>query len=331
MIPISIIIPAYNIEDYVSECMNHLIYDLSFGAEIIVVDDGSTDNTGKIAKEFADKNPELVRYYRISHSGLSAARNFGISVSRGRYVGFADGDDYVVPGCFYKAFTEAQKHDADMAVFDWAKVNERHTVISSVTEGTSENGLIPQNQKKDFIKKCQPYAWSKIYKKSFLDKHQTIRYPVGKIYEDIPVTFPLLFLSEKTIKINECLYYHVDDRRGAITNAKTSKILDIFDSLKTILEFFKTYGVFYEYRNALCYIALRHIYARFMDFSGYVDKKLKIKILDTGFDFLNFEFPDWKRHNEFFCDAFHGKIAQNIVKSRLFWEIGIKHKNLKFI
>ena len=337
MTPISIIIPAYNIEEYVSECIKSILPDVSFGAEIIIVDDGSTDNTGAIAKDFADKNPENVKYYLVPHAGLSMARNFGITKARGEYVGFADGDDYVAQGCFFKAYTEAKKHDADMAVFDWAKTDAWHMKFSRVTEGILSEGisaasnsaksvLVPENLKKDFIKKCQPYAWSKIYKKSFLDANKDLRYPVGKIYEDIPVTFPLLFLSEKTVKINECLYYHVDERSGAITNKKTEKVLDIFDSLKTVIEFFKTYGVFYEYRNALCYICLRHTFARFMDFFEYDDKKLKEKILDTGLDFLHLEFPDWKRHNDFFYDAYHNKIVANAVKSRFFWEFAIRHK-----
>ncbi len=320
MVKVTIVVPVYNVENWVGKCLESLVAQTLSDIRVLVIDDGSTDESGVIVDEYAKSYPELIEVYHRENAGLSDARNFGISLTDSKYIGFVDGDDPVEPDMFEKLFTAAEAKGADITVCDWYAADEETKEEKVIREGCYEDFADPGDRQRA-LSVTQPYAWSKLYKTELFKRHPEIRYPSGKVFEDIPVTFPLLFLAGTVTKVDEPLYRHIVRRRGAITSNYNEKILDMFLNLSEMIDFFEKKGVLEEYRDALCYISLRHIFARFMEFGRYHDTKLKQRVMNAGWALLDKRFPGWKKSN--FFEVCFGKkgLKRSVVKSKLFWKV----------
>lgn len=120
---ISVIIPVYNIEKYIFKCLSSVASQKYTNLEIIVVDDGSTDNSGEICDMFA-AGDNRIKIIHQKNAGLSAARNAGIDASKGEYIGFIDGDDYIDKMMYYEMIHIIEQNDADMVICDYESVDE---------------------------------------------------------------------------------------------------------------------------------------------------------------------------------------------------------------
>ena len=116
MVKVSIIVPVYNVEQYLSKCLESLVNQTLDDLEIIVVNDGSKDDSAQIAQRYAAQYPDKVRYLEKENGGLSDARNFGIDYANGAYLAFVDSDDFVLPTMMEEMYELCQKHDADIAI-----------------------------------------------------------------------------------------------------------------------------------------------------------------------------------------------------------------------
>ena len=178
---ISIVVPVYNVENYVAECITSLINQTYRNIEILLVDDGSTDKSGQICDSFA--NDDRIRVFHTKNAGVSAARNYALDRARGDYIGFADSDDRAEPEMFETLLRCAEKSGADVALcgFDreypsGIRQSSRPPVYveASGAEAVStvfyEYGLIYN------------YAWNKLFRREFFESG--FRFPVGFLYED---------------------------------------------------------------------------------------------------------------------------------------------------
>ena len=228
---ISIIIPIYKVERYLERCINSVLLQSFSNIEIILVDDGSPDNCGKICDDFASRDPRIVVIHK-QNGGLSSARNAGIDIAKGDYLMFIDSDDYVEPDFCEKAYRCVTDNNVLCASFGYFE----HWSDRTDEFHTSEAKLISAN---DAIKKLITrddvifnFAWNKIYHKSLF---KNIRYPEGRYYEDQGTTYKL-FDAAKNIYIAPTMLYHYNRRQETITQAlgieqtRDPKILnDIFD------------------------------------------------------------------------------------------------------
>ena len=124
MIKVSIIVPAYNVEQYIDKCLNSLVSQTIDDYEIIIVVDGSKDGSIEIVKQYYEKYPSIIKYYETANKGLSAARNYGLKKAKGEYVGFVDSDDYVSEKMFEKMYNYAINNECDIVVCNYYKVTE---------------------------------------------------------------------------------------------------------------------------------------------------------------------------------------------------------------
>lgn len=228
---ISIIVPIYNVERYIERCVNSILSQSFSNIEIILVDDGSPDNSGKICDSYASKDSRIVVIHK-KNGGLSSARNAGIDIAKGEYLMFVDSDDYVEPDFCEKAYHLVTNNNVLCASFGYYEHwNDRTDKFH-----TSKAKLIPA---KDAIKSLiikddviYNFAWNKIYHNSLFN---CIRYPDGRYYEDQGTTYKL-FDAAKKIYVDPSMLYHYNRRQESITQAvgigqtKDPIILnDIFD------------------------------------------------------------------------------------------------------
>lgn len=225
---ISVIVPVYNVENWLAKCINSILLQSFRNFELLLIDDGSSDNSSKICKKFLSKD-DRVKYFYKKNGGLSDARNYGLKKATGRYVVFIDSDDYIKKDYLYLLFNSIESTNSDVAVCGFEWVDKEGEVIYNVPISNIEQHQIisGKNLLRDVFKH-EGYAfvvvWNKIYKKELFDH---IKFDVGRLYEDEFINFKLFWNVQKVSIVNQKLYCYVQ-RDGSIKNSKISekKIID---------------------------------------------------------------------------------------------------------
>ena len=155
MVYVSVIVPIYNVEKYLGDCLESLLHQTLKNIEVLLVNDGTKDNSGIIAKKYADKYPQLFKYLEKENGGLSDARNFAIPYAKGKYLAFVDSDDYVAAAMFEKLYNLAEANNADMVDCEFEYVYEesgKHKRVSFPTYKSKYDCLINlmYNSPKDY-------------------------------------------------------------------------------------------------------------------------------------------------------------------------------------
>ena len=221
---ISIIVPVYNVEKYLNRCIDSIINQTYKNIEIILVDDGSTDDSGKICDEYLIKEPR-VKVLHKSNGGLSSARNAGIDICKGRYIGFVDSDDWIESTMYEILYKKMIYFDAD--IIDCGYWKEYVNISSKIS---SDKEIVYCG--KNLVEACylskvsKPEVWCKLYKRYIFD---SVKFPLNKYYEDAFIFIPTLTLIKKIVIIPSCLY-HYRQRKSAITkNIFNDKHLDVIE------------------------------------------------------------------------------------------------------
>lgn len=202
MVPkLSIIIPAYNIERFIGKCVDSILAQTFTDYEIIVIDDGSTDQTPEICDRIAKKSNKITVIHQ-PNQGLSEVRNRGIRVSTGEYLAFIDGDDYVAADYFEKLMGLIERHKADVAGCGFKTIPVRRlypakNVVLSGEKATIE--LLTEQETYQIV------AWNKVYKRELFDG---ISFPARKRNEDNLTTYKIISRANKVAYTEETLYYY---------------------------------------------------------------------------------------------------------------------------
>lgn len=247
MIKLSIIVPVYNVAEYLERCLNSLINQTLNEIEIICVNDGSTDNSLCILEKFAglDKRIKIINQ---KNKGLSGARNTGIKLVQGEYFGFLDSDDWVDLDYFEKLYKRAKNCDADISLGDFIRKGKfKHKIrlkLNKEEEFVGDNEKFYGSQFYHF-----PCVWNKIYKTS---KFNDLRFIEGIYFEDGPYTIQALHRANKVVTCcNTYLYYFVNPN-SIVKTLNKKKEQDMYNSSKFILNYIKNNmqiqdkGIYYE-------------------------------------------------------------------------------------
>lgn len=234
---LSFIIPVYNSELYLERCIQSLVNQkCSYRYEIIFVNDGSSDNSGKILSKYA--NYENVKIVYQENSGISAARNKGLSLSEGEYIGFIDNDDYVSEYYAEKLLSRAYKKNADIVKCGHYRFNKYGIYAENTLNDESVSGYMA-----DKINRFNGLIWEGITKKHIWNK---VRFPDGFWYEDIITRIIVMRLCRQFEYINETLYYYnIHDKNGSKILWKTGDIksLDQFFLIENLLNYSSSLGL----------------------------------------------------------------------------------------
>lgn len=285
MTKISVIVPMYNVENYIRKCLESLVNQTLEDIEIIVVDDGSRDFGKNIVKEYVETYNN-VKYYTKENGGLSSARNYGMKYATGEYIAFLDGDDYIDKKAYEKMYEKAKKEDSDIVEcnFYWAYGRRKKKDIGEQYEGKSE-----------MIEKARVVAWNKLYKREMLEEAK-IEFPKGLQYEDVEFFYKLVPYIEKVSFVKEPLIYYVQ-RNGSISNSKNEKTRDIFTVLDNVISFYKQKNFYDKYKEELEYTYTRILLcSSFKRITKIKNKNVKIDLLNKTWVKLNETFPNWKEN-----------------------------------
>ena len=219
---ISIIIPVYKVEKYLEKCIESVLKQSYTNLQIILVDDGSPDNCGKICDEYAKKDSRIEVIHKVN-GGLSDARNVGISKAKGRYIGFVDSDDYIKEDMYEILLNLIKKYDADVSICNLYDVIDGNECIRNKENGIREYSRLDILKEVLLDKNIQSYAWNKLYEKELFDE---IKYPIGKKYEDIGTTFYVFEKCNKIVVTSEPEYYYLKRSDSLVNNVTESTVLD---------------------------------------------------------------------------------------------------------
>ncbi len=222
---ISIIIPVYKVEKYLEKCIQSVINQTYENLQIILVDDGSPDNCGKICDEYAKKDHRIEVIHK-SNGGLSDARNKGLEMAKGEYIGFVDSDDYIEADMYEVLYNLLKQYNADVSICNFYTVSQGKISIKNADNGINEYNRIEILKEILLDKNIQSYAWNKLYKKELFDE---IKYPIGKKYEDIGTTFYLLEKCNKVVVTGKSEYYYINRQDSIVNNVTESTITDYIE------------------------------------------------------------------------------------------------------
>lgn len=231
---ITVIVPCYKVEKYLSKCIESVIAQTYQNLEIILVDDGSPDNCGKICDEYADKDSRIKVIHK-PNGGLSDARNDAIDVAKGEFLTFVDSDDTISEGHIDELYRLVEKYDCKLSICQWQTFREGHKLVIDQKPAKEICYQTPQEAVKAMFyqEEFDNAACVKLYHKSLFDE---IRFPKGLLFEDDYTVYQLLFKSNKVAYSNRITYYYLlrsDSIEGAtFSKKKMDSALEVLRSLE---------------------------------------------------------------------------------------------------
>ena len=256
---VSIIVPCYNVEAFINECLTSLTDQTLREIEIICIDDASTDNTLAKLNEWRERDPRIVVIHQDKNQRQGAARNRGIAIAKGEYIGFVDSDDFVTTDMYETLVNASEDFSADMVVGnEYICHGEKDTVIRNFPDRVLSAGDTESFKKYAVIYGCR--MWTNIIRRSIITDNGLF-YPEGIIYED-NANGPGIFLCSKKIKAvaSKPMYYY------RVSNSSTTRQkgnLNFFDRLKAAELFYnstKRLGMYDKYKDEIEYAFFRLYY-----------------------------------------------------------------------
>ena len=252
----SIIIAAYNVENYIEKCINSALNQTLNDIEVIVVNDGSTDNTLNVINKIA-KNNRILKVINQINSGVQKTREEGFKIATGEYVLFVDGDDWIENNTIEILYNKGKENDLDIVYYKYFYVHKDNKI-------KCDNIIFNESNNNEFLIETlrgniQPGICLKFIKKSFMDKND-ILFPLDIGYgEDLAFTILLAVNNPKVGFINEYLYNYFK-REDSVTNNITKKVFDIVPALELIKSYLVKYNFYNDYREIYEYLSWRHLY-----------------------------------------------------------------------
>lgn len=301
---VSIIVPVYNTSTYLKECLDHLVNQTLKDIEIIVINDGSTDQSDQLVRSYL-KNYSNIFYYSRENHGISYTRNQGINMASGKYLMFVDSDDYIANDACEKLVQTAEKTNSEVVVCDFYEFN----TSSKTKNQLPDFEMTSLSQTPSLLFDINSSPWNKLYLRSFVIEHH-IQFPVGLKYEDTVFVLQALYHAKKICKCKEPLvYYRV--REGSETMVMNEKVFDIFPILDQINKIFadnqdellQSYLAFFNI-NRLTVYNLQQAYQP--------DVKTADRFISESFAYLDTHFPTWRQNVPF---RQRNSLVKRILKS----------------
>lgn len=306
---ISIIVPVYNTEKYVKKSISSILNQSYKNIELIIINDGSTDNSEKIVKDLIKKNKN-VKYKKIKNSGVAHARNIGLEMATGKYVGFVDSDDFIEKEMYETLYKTAKKENSDLVTCAYRK-NYIDRTVSIYPKDKSVFGKSIIESKNIFLN-SNPYITSKLFSMELIKKNNINFEEDLRIFEDLLFCYKLYLKANKISYVDQVFYNYNCSNTSSLTNSFSEKMFDVFKALDRLKEYAcNIYGN--ELNEQIEYIAIKHISLRFTSKSKSL--KLLNKYVDDSFDYLKKNYKNYKK-SKFFV-GLKGFVKKNKILVKL--------------
>lgn len=245
-IKISIIIPIYNTEKYLKKCLDSLVNQTLQNIEIICINDGSTDNSGKILKKFAFKD-KRIKIIEKENEGQSKARNIGIKKAKGEFLGFVDSDDWVDKNYFEKLYNAAIKHNCDIAccgfkrsgkIFEKLKIKYKNIQIAKDINAKVKIVEIPKYN----------YVCNKIYNTENFKK-TNLNFENGRFFEDAAILIKILYYMGDLVTVPNTYYHYRKNNSSTVAAYSKKHINDYKWAMNELIEFSKKHNINISYNK----------------------------------------------------------------------------------
>ncbi len=236
---LSIIVPVYNAEKYLRPCVDSILEQELQDFELLLMDDGSRDGSAAILAAYQERFPQVIKVVTLENGGQGRAKNIGLSMAQGDYVGFVDSDDYIKPAMFQKLLSAAEEQDADIVVCDFER---------EFPDGKRQHEVWWDEQKPLYAAGA---CWNKLFRRDFIGG---IRHPEGLWYEDFSFSSKLFLKAERVAYVNEALYVYRVGQPSTMNNNNTRKNLDILTVMDDLKHFLGG-----EQRGSFEYLLINHV------------------------------------------------------------------------
>ena len=305
---VSVIVPVYNVEKYIEKCLDSLGNQTLKDIEIIVVNDGSPDNSQEIINRYVKKYPKKVKSYIKENGGQGSARNFGLTVATGEYIGYVDSDDYVELDMYEKLYNKATRNNLNVVICGSYNAYE-----SGKREVELDREIFKDKKKNAFFGRMA--VWNKIYKRELLvDSNVSFRSKLW--YEDLDFTLQILAGAEKIGYVNKPFYNYLIREGSTMNNSNVDRNLEIllaFDEVIKNKELDK-------YKSIVEFLAIDHIYisAIVRVINADVDKKKRIEVINKLIDYMDRNFPNYKKNEYLNTLPRNRKIVYNLINFKFY-------------
>ncbi len=258
---ISVIIPIYNVDEYLSRCLSSVAYQSFRDFEVIMVNDGSTDNSPNIAAQF-EREFSNFKLVHNTKKGVSSARNLGVELATGEYIAFVDSDDYIDINYLKYLYEAAKEHNADVVHCNYGLYYKesglvRPVVIRKPKAGIMTNMQMVEHTIADFC--MRSYLWNKLWRRTLFTDNN-ITFPEIK-FEDIATTSRLMYFANKGVAINKVLYYYTVRKGSIVQTASLKNSSDYVLSFGWLKGFFTDKGCVRELRPSFLQLGLAVYFA----------------------------------------------------------------------
>ncbi|MDR3222517.1 MAG: glycosyltransferase [Methanobrevibacter sp.] len=319
---VSIIVPIYNVENYLEKCLNSIINQTLKDIEIICINDCSTDSSLKILNKY-EHDERIIVINNKENLGLGRVRNIGISVAKGEYIGFVDSDDWIDYRMFEILYENGKKFQTDMTMSPVHVIDEKtgkfsyydpYYTLASFDE-SFDNRTFNHLQTKEFFFLIPVMAFNKIYRLEFI---KNFKFAESLLFEDNSFFYHSYLNAERVSLSRNFLYFYRYNRSGSITTNDDYKLLDIIKTLYMCLDIFKKSGYFDVYK----FILLIDSFCRSMEVYKRISNKYKEKFFNLLKEYIN-NYPLEKEEKEQF---FNNKTFKDFYLSKCYNDFKEKFK-----
>ena len=335
MVKISIIVPIYNAEIFLHESISSLLNQTFKDIELICVNDGSTDNSLNILKEFALKD-NRIRIINQKNAGCGFARNKGLNESNGDYCYFFDPDDFLVEDALEKLYLNAIRNDSDIVLFKLAfksdnkpvDYNNPHFNLDEYFDNVDfDNFAFNYKEIKQYIMNAKAFApWFKLYKREFLNHYDDLYFPINLPFDDVPFHIKTLLRAKKISFVPDFFYHYRIDNLNSINN-NPKNCMEILNIIDIVEEFLKKEGFFNEFIYEFFNFKIFHTQIYFFRTLNKEEffQSVKIEYVKINNYFIENNL-DFKNIYDDLINIFHMVIESNSFEE---YELKFKIKSLK--
>lgn len=256
---ISVIVPIYNVGRYLEHSLNTIAQQNFDSYEVILVDDGSTDNSREIAEQFVKKFGDKFRLLSQENMGQSAARNNGLKIAEGKYITYMDSDDAVEPDYLRLMHEAAIKADADMVFCAFRSVDENGVCLKEVYESNFVPGQVYNIKEDKTLLLMENNVWNKLFKKEIIEQNHLV-FPDRVWAEDLRFTKKYMAYTTRCVYVDVPVYQYYQRSNSTLHSMKLERTAEILTALDDVSDFYKQNEIYDLYKEEIEFIAIQEIY-----------------------------------------------------------------------
>ena len=313
---VSVIVPVYNVEKYIDKCLNSLVNQTLKEIEIILVNDGSPDNSQEIIDKYVKKYPRKIKSYIKENGGQGSARNFGLEKAEGEYIGYVDSDDFIELDMYEKLYNKASKNNLDIVICGSYNVTE-----AGIKTIELDRELFKDKKKNAFFGRMA--VWNKIYKRELL-LNSGIKFRSKLWYEDLDFTVQILCMAKKIGYVNKPFYNYLIREGSTMNNSNVDRNLEILLAFDEVLK----NPTVKDNKQLIEFLGVDHIYisAVVRVLTACVSNDRKKEVIRKLIAYVKEKFPNYKNNEYLMLLPRNRKIVYKLINLKQYWLIKLIFK-----